>query len=209
MIDPVTLAAFVPIALALNLTPGPDMAFCVAQGMGRGARAGWAASAGVALGCMVHVTVAGMGLGAFLAAHPAAFDAIRWAGVAYLLWLAWRAFAAPAAAMPAGRQAGRALLQGFATNLLNPKIILFVLAFLPQFTDPARPLLPQFLILGAVIALGGLVVNGVAGAMAGRLGREIAGTAGGTARGGAGRWIARLSGTIFAGLALRLAFLAR
>ena len=88
MIDPVTLAAFVPIALALNLTPGPDMAFCVAQGMGRGARAGWAASAGVALGCMVHVTVAGMGLGAFLAAHPAAFDAIRWAGVAYLLGLA-------------------------------------------------------------------------------------------------------------------------
>lgn len=202
MIDPILLMAFVPAALALNLTPGADMMFCFAQGIRGGARPALAASAGITLGCMVHVVVAGMGLGAVMAAHPAAFDAIRWAGVAYLVWLAWRALRhrPGAEAMPLVRPA-RAFREGLVVNLSNPKVILFVLALLPQFTDPSLPLLPQFLILGLVLSLGGMVVNGAVGVFAGGIGRRLARSA------GASRWLGRLSAAIFGGLALRLALM--
>ncbi len=89
MIDTVTLLTFVPAALALNLTPGADMMFCLGQGLRGGPRAALAADAGIALGAMVHVSVAGLGLGALVTASPWLFDAIRWVGVAYLLWLAY------------------------------------------------------------------------------------------------------------------------
>lgn len=205
MIDPLTLLAYIPAALALNLTPGADMAFCLGQGLRGGGRAALAASSGVSAGVMVHVLLAALGLGALVDAHPAAFEAIRWAGVTYLLWLAWRALQAPGAAMAAPHKAarGRAFVQGFLTNLTNPKVILFVLAFVPQFTDPTRPLLPQFLILGGIIALGGLIVNAAVGAAAGSFGPRLAGSA------RAGRMLNRLSGAIFAGLALRLALMER
>jgi len=102
-VDAVTLLAFVPAALALNLTPGADMMFCVGQGLKSGPRAAVAADLGIALGGMVHVALAGLGLGALVAAHPGLFDLIRWIGVAYLLWLALQALrsgALPAAAPP-------------------------------------------------------------------------------------------------------------
>lgn len=202
MIDPVILLAFVPAALALNLTPGADMMFCFGSGLKAGPSAGIAASAGVALGCMVHVTVAGAGLGAMVAASPVAFEVIRWLGVGYLVWLAVKVIR-HAGEMPA--QTGgagaveTALRRGFVVNLTNPKVILFVLAFVPQFIDPARAILPQFLILGGVISLGGFVVNGVVGAGAGGLGRGMARAE------GVKRWLDRVTGAIFAGLALRLA----
>jgi threonine/homoserine/homoserine lactone efflux protein len=201
MIDPVILLAFVPAALALNLTPGADMMFCFGSGLKAGPRAGIAASAGVALGCMVHVTVAGAGLGAVVAASPVAFEVIRWLGVAYLLWLAVKVIR-HAGEMPAAASAGAvgtAFRRGFVVNLTNPKVILFVLAFVPQFVDPLRPILPQFLILGGVISLGGFVVNGAVGAGAGGLGRRMARAE------GVKRWLDRVTGAIFAGLALRLA----
>ncbi|SDF29545.1 LysE family translocator [Limimaricola pyoseonensis] len=200
MIDPLTLLAFVPAALALNLTPGADMMFCLGQGLRGGPRAALAADAGIALAILGHVTLAGLGLGAAVAALPWLFDAIRWAGVAYLLWLAVAALraGAPAADLPAVRPA-RAFRQGLVVNLTNPKVILFVLAFLPQFTDPARPLLAQFLALGAVLALGGLVVNGAVGVFAGGVGRRLAGSA------RFQRWLGWVSASIFAGLAARLA----
>ena len=88
MIDPLTLLAFIPAALALNLTPGADMVFCLGQGLKSGPRAAISASAGISAGSMVHVTLAGLGLGAAVAAAPWMFDVIRWVGVAYLLWLA-------------------------------------------------------------------------------------------------------------------------
>ncbi|AVO38371.1 LysE family translocator [Pukyongiella litopenaei] len=203
MIDPAVLIAFVPAALALNLTPGADMMFCLGLGLRAGPRAAWAASAGIAAGGVVHVTLAGLGLGAAVAALPWAFDAIRWIGVAYLLWLAWLAVRRGTGGAPAGarmRVAG-AFRTGLAVNLTNPKVILFVLAFVPQFVDPAAgPILGQFLIFGAVLALGGFVINGQVGVFAGGAGRRLA---------EGGRWLGYVSGGIFAALALRLAFLER
>ena len=79
-IDPLTLLAFVPAALALNLTPGADMMFCLGQGLRGGPKAALAADAGIALGAMIHVLIAGLGLGALVATSPWLFDAIRWAG---------------------------------------------------------------------------------------------------------------------------------
>lgn len=205
-VDPLTLLAFIPAGLALNLTPGADMMFCLGQGLRSGRRAAMAANFGIALGGMVHVTLAALGLGALVAAHPTAFEAIRWLGVAYLLWLAIAAlrsppFAADAAVAPA--PAGRVFLQALMVNLLNPKVILFILAFLPQFVDPSRPVLPQFLTLGLVFSAGGLLVNGAVGLFAGSIGQRLARSA------SLARWLSRISATIFGALALRLALLPR
>ncbi|QYK43657.1 MAG: LysE family translocator [Paracoccaceae bacterium] len=204
MVEPATLLLFIPAALALNLTPGADMMFCLGQGLRGGPRAALAADAGIATGCIVHVTVAGAGLGAAVAAMPWLFEAIRWLGVAYLLWLALAALrAAPAAGCGMTIRPGRAFRQGFLVNLLNPKVILFVLAFVPQFVDPARPILPQFLIFGTVMGIGGLIVNGAVGVFAGGIGARMTGSP------GLARWLGRTTAMIFAGLAARLAFMSR
>lgn len=207
MIDPLVLLAYVPAALALNLTPGADMMFCLGQGLRSGPRAAVAASAGISTGAMVHVALAGLGLGAAVAAVPWLFDAIRWVGVAYLSWLAWEAVrhadAAPPASAP-GIRASRAFRTGFVVNLTNPKVILFVLAFVPQFVDPAAgPILGQFLVFGSVLALGGFVVNAAVGLFAGGAGRRLTGSP------AARRWTGRISGGIFALLAVRLALMER
>jgi threonine/homoserine/homoserine lactone efflux protein len=203
MVDPLTLLAFVPAALALNLTPGADMMFCLGQGLRSGPRAALAASAGISTGGMVHVALAGLGLGALVATLPWAFDAIRWAGVGYLLWLAWGALrdtGGQGAGRPAMRP-GRAFRTGFVVNLTNPKVILFVLAFVPQFVSPqAGSVLGQFLVFGAVLALGGLLINGAVGVFAGGIGRRLA-------RGG--RVLGYVTGGIYAALAVRLALLER
>ena len=199
MVDVLSLAAFVPAALALNLTPGADMMFCLGQGLRSGPRAALAASAGVSTGGMVHVALAGLGLGALVAAAPWAFDVIRWIGVAYLLYLAWCALRQNAPQGPSGRQMsiGRAFGAGFAVNLSNPKVILFVLAFVPQFVEPqAGSVLGQFLIFGAILGLGGFVVNGAVGVFASGLGQRLAGS---------GRVLGWISSGIFVGLAARLA----
>lgn len=204
-VDPWVLLAFVPAGLALNLTPGADMMFTLAQGLKGGPRAGMAANAGIAVGGMVHTVVAGLGLGALVAAHPVAFDVIRWAGVAYLLWLAVQSLRAGpvAAGHVAMRSLGRVFLDGLMVNLLNPKVILFILAFLPQFVDPSRAVLPQFLVLGLVFSLGGFVVNGVVAVFAGGAGQRLAGSA------VFARWLGRVGAVIFAGLAVRLALMSR
>ncbi|MGR3757320.1 MAG: LysE family translocator [Tranquillimonas sp.] len=205
-VDLLTLAAFVPAALALNLTPGADMMFCLAQGLRGGPRAALAADAGIAVGVLVHVLVAGLGLSAAVAAAPWLLEAIRWIGIGYLLWLARQALRAraPAAAGPVGpARPARAFRDGLAVNLTNPKVILFVLAFLPQFVDPARAVLPQFLVLGAILALGGLLANGAVGLGAGRLGRRLARSP------GLGRLLGRITAAIYAGLALRLVLMQR
>lgn len=195
-----TLLAFVPAALALNLTPGADMMFCLGQGMRFGPRASVAASAGISLGGMVHVTLAGMGLGAVIAALPWAFDVIRWIGVAYLLWLAVQALRGGRAervqAVPPSAFRGALVV-----SLTNPKVILFVLAFIPQFVVPeAGPVLMQFLVFGAVLSLGGFFINAGVGIFASGIGRRLT-------RGGAAlRWI---TSGIFVALAARLAVLER
>ncbi len=204
MIDPVLLLAFVPAALALNLTPGADMMFCLAQGLRGGPLPALAASAGISLGGMVHVTLAGLGLGAMVAQFPWLFGAIRWVGAVYLLWLAYRTLTTPISAgdLPAARPSalsmGRALRDGMIVNLSNPKVILFILAFVPQFVTTSAPVLPQFLIFGAVLAMGGFFINGLVGIFAGGIGRLF------LTNPRAERGLRTLSATVFGALALRI-----
>ncbi|SMX37748.1 LysE family translocator [Maliponia aquimaris] len=200
IVDPVMLLAFVPASLALNVTPGPDMMFCLAQGLRGGPRCGWAASAGVTVSGMVHVLLAGLGLGALVAALPGAFDVIRWGGAAYLAWIAWKTLRTPLAGVEAAPLSlARAARQGFVVNMTNPKFILFVLAFVPQFVNPAGHVLAQFLVFGAIMGGGGLVVNGLVGQFAGRLRRHLKG---GTRT---ERGLRYVCAALFGGLALRLA----
>lgn len=205
-VEPLTLLAFIPAALALNLTPGADMMFCLGQGLKSGRRSAMAANFGIAAGGMVHTLLAALGLGALVAAHPAAFEAIRWLGVGYLLWLAVSALRSPPGALqPTGETfpVGKIFLQALMVNLMNPKVILFILAFLPQFVDPSRPIFPQFITLGLVFSLGGLIVNGTVGFFAGSIGQHIARSA------SLAKWLSRISATIFGALALRLALMPR
>ena len=199
MIEPALLLAFIPAALALNLTPGADMMFCLAQGLRGGPRPAIAASAGISTGSMVHVLLAGLGLGALVSAFPWLFGAIRWVGAAYLLWLAWRTITSPIAAedLPPARPS-RAFRDGVVVNLSNPKVILFILAFVPHFITPEAPVLPQFLILGSILAIGGFVINGLVGVFAGGIGRRL------LANPRAERGLRYASATIFAGLAARI-----
>jgi threonine/homoserine/homoserine lactone efflux protein len=127
------------------------------------------------------------------------FGAIRWVGAGYLAWLAWRTFRTPivVAEAPPARTA-RAFRDGLIVNLSNPKVILFILALLPQFVDPARPVLPQFLACGAVIATGGFVVNALVGTFSGRLGRRL------LRNPRAERGLRLTTGSIFAALAARI-----
>lgn len=205
IVEPAVLLAFATAGLALNLTPGADMMFTLGQGLRAGRRAAMAANAGIAVGGLVQTLVAALGLGALVAAHPLAFDAIRWAGVAYLLVLAVQALrAGPVSGREVAVQGtGRVFVQAMLVNLLNPKVVLFILALLPQFIDHARPVLAQFMVLGLVFATGGFVVNGLVGFFAGSIGQRLARSA------RLARWLGRASAVIFAGLAVRLALMQR
>ncbi|WP_299295246.1 LysE family translocator [uncultured Tateyamaria sp.] len=201
MVDPVMLLAFVPAGLALNLTPGADMAFCLGQGLRSGPRAAIAASGGIALGAFVHTLLAGLGLGALVATVPLAFEVIRWVGVAYLVWLAVQTLRHRAVTDAPPVSAAWAFRTGLFVNLTNPKVILFVLAFVPQFVVPqAGSVLGQFLIFGAMLSLGGFVINGLVGVFASGLGQRLA-------RGS--RVLDWITATVFVGLAARLAILER
>jgi threonine/homoserine/homoserine lactone efflux protein len=158
------LMLFALAALLLVLTPGPNMVYCVSRSLTQGPRAGLLSLAGVLAGFGVHLLAASLGLTALLAAVPMAFDAIRIAGAAYLLWLAWQAVkpggTAPFEARDLPHDTPRKLfLMGFMTNLLNPKVAMFYLSFFPQFLHPERgQWLLQSLSLGAVqITISGLV----------------------------------------------------
>ena len=196
-LDPATVVSFLGAGILLNLTPGADVMFASASGLAGGPRSGIAAALGVALGGVFHTCLAAAGLAALLAASPLAFEALRYLGAAYLLYLAvqaWRAGVARARSGPAGR--GRALRRGFVTNVLNPKVSLFVLAFLPQFTSPeAGPVWLQILALGLLFSATGFVVTAGYGVLAG-----VAGRAPGR---GAG-WLNKLAALVFCGLAARL-----
>lgn len=152
------LALFAATVFVLNATPGVDMAYMVASTLRGGWRQGVAAALGVAAGCVVHTLAAAFGLAALLAASAEAFALLKYAGAAYLLYVAWgmaRAGLAPATAaagdvVAAPGSLWRTARQGFFTNALNPKVALFFLALLPQFIDAAAPdKTLAFLFLGA------------------------------------------------------------
>ncbi|MEW9919727.1 LysE family translocator [Marimonas sp. MJW-29] len=175
MIDPLLYLAFLPAALALVLTPGPDMLFAMAQGLRGGRMPAIAAAAGISVGAFTNAALAGLGMGALVAAAPWLFGVIRWVGVAYLVWLAIKTLRNPLIGEH-GRSVrpSRAFRDGLVVNLSNPSVILFILAFIPQFVDPAQPILPQFLIYGGTIAALGFVVKSLVGISAGGLGRRLA-----------------------------------
>jgi threonine/homoserine/homoserine lactone efflux protein len=144
------LALFALTVLVLNATPGVDMAFTLVSTLRGGMRGGLAAAAGVSTGCVVHALAATFGLAALMVASSAAFNLVKWAGAAYLLWLAvgmlrtgLRAApavaGAPAATGSAPQPPWAVFRQGFMTNVLNPKVALFFLALLPQFIDGDAP----------------------------------------------------------------------
>jgi threonine/homoserine/homoserine lactone efflux protein len=208
IVDPAQLWLFIPAALALNLTPGADMMFCIGQGARHGPGAGVAAACGIAVGGLVHVALAAAGLAAFLAANPAMFEAVRWGGVLYLLWLAVGALRGPAPT-PEGVRIGprgglRAFREAIMVSVLNPKVAVFILALLPQFVDPSRgsPGV-QFAVLGLIFSAGGLTLNGLIGAFAGGARRKLAAGAGAPRIARVLRWGTAL---LFTGLAARLAF---
>lgn len=180
LIPPHELALFFTAGIALNLTPGADVMFATACGLSGGPRTGAAAGLGVGLGGLWHVSLASLGLGALVLAWPAALLALKWLGAAYLLWLAWTSWQAGPSNLPgvAAITPARAALRGFTVNAMNPKVALFVLAFLPQFTDPARGSVTlQIAILGAFFTLTGTIITATYGAAAGllraRLGRHL------------------------------------
>jgi len=198
--DPLVIGAFMAAAVVLYLTPGADMMFTLASGIAGGPRAGLAAAVGISTGVMVHVIVAAAGLAVLLVTHPAAYTAIRLIGAAYLLYLAWTSWHAKGGlSAQVGRgNVWRAFRRGFLTNILNPKVALFVLALLPQFTVPAiGPVWHQIIILGAFLAMGGVVTDGAYGVFAGLLAKRLT---------RASNAMNKVSAVLFGGLAARLIF---
>lgn len=161
------LPLFALTIFILNATPGVDLAFALVSTLKGGMKAGLAAALGINAGCVVHTLAAAFGLAALMATSAAAFAVVKWAGAAYLLWLAigmLRAGLSPeasaTAAGPAAADASAWLLfrQGFLTNVLNPKVALFFLALLPQFIDADAPnKTAAFLLLGAWFIVQGFV----------------------------------------------------
>jgi threonine/homoserine/homoserine lactone efflux protein len=204
MFDAHALLLFEVAGLVLNLTPGPDLLYITARSLGQGWRAGAASSFGIGAGCLVHTAAAALGISVLLQALPLAYDALRLAGAAYLVFLGVQALrqrpaAAPIAALPPV-SSSKVFWQGFVTNVLNPKVALFFLAFLPQFADPARGAFAlQVLVLGLIFIGNGLwiclLVARSAAAMADWAQR----------RAGAMSWIQRGSGALLVGLGLHLA----
>ena len=203
---------FAAAVLVLNATPGVDLLLTVSRTLSGGARAGFAAALGINAGCVLHALAAAFGLAALLAVHPQAFVAIQWAGAAYLAWLgigllrqAWRsapdtAAIATTASRPSrpSRPLWAEFRTGLVTNVLNPKVALFFLAFLPQFVPAGSAhktvsflLLGGWFVLQSLLFLCGLVL------LAARLARWQ--TAGRTRR-----WLGGLGGLLFIALALRL-----
>jgi len=201
------VAWFALAALVLVLTPGPNMIYCVSRSLAQGPRAGLVSLGGVLLGFLAHLLAATLGLTALLMAVPLAFDALRIAGAAYLLWLAWEALRPGGStpfqprALPADSTA-RLFRMGLLTNLLNPKVAIFYLSFFPQFLHPERGTVAwQALQLGAVQILTSGAVNALLVLGAGRISRFLAQSRGWLR---AQRW---LMGTVLGLLAGRIALL--
>lgn len=203
-INATDLLIFLTAALTLNLTPGNDMMYVLGQSIKGGARSGVAASFGIATGSLIHLVLVALGIAVVLTQYPAIFDAIRWAGAAYLVWIAYKTLTTPVGNLHAeGRQRSlfAAWRDGVLVNVFNPKTIIFMFAFLPPFIRPENgtPLV-QLFILGMIFNIGGTAINCLVAAFAGKIGEKLAQS----------RTIARafsvLSASLFLILAARMAF---
>jgi threonine/homoserine/homoserine lactone efflux protein len=204
---------FILSGLLLNITPGPDTAYIIGRSIQFGWRGGAAAAAGICVGCLVHVFGAAIGLSALLMASSAAFAVLKWAGAAYLLFtgvqmLLSRSRPLAEAAASGNGSAGnetslaRVFWQGALTNVLNPKVALFFLAFLPQFVaaESAHKTL-AFLVLGLIFITSGTLWCFCIAAFAARAAGRIRQSAGALA------WINRSLGGLFVYLGIRVAML--
>jgi threonine/homoserine/homoserine lactone efflux protein len=205
MLTPAEVGWFALTALLLVLTPGPNMIYCVSRALSQGPAAGMISLAGVLLGFVAHLAAATLGLTAVLAAVPLAFDALRIAGAAYLLWLGWEALRPGGGSPFVARQLpvdrpGRLFRMGLLTNLLNPKVAIFYLSFFPQFLHPERgSVLVQSVQLGAVQIVVSGTVNALLVLGAARIAVFLANSRG---------WLSAqryLMGTVLGALAVRMA----
>jgi threonine/homoserine/homoserine lactone efflux protein len=205
-IDQHLLVLFTVTTVIAMITPGPDMLFVLGCGVRGGPRAGLLATAGVATSEAVHVAVAAAGLAALFTAVPVAFTVVRIVGAAYLIYLGVQIIRqrkdGPGEVPEVGRgiSGRRAFLSGMFTNLLNPKMVTFTIAFLPQFINPdLGQVWAQFVILGAILIALEFVVDGTVGLLAGRIGGWL------RRRPAARRRVDVTTGSIFIGLGVRLA----
>lgn len=166
MPDLSTLIVFATACLVLTATPGPDMLLIASRSATQGRSSGFLTYAGIAAGSYCHALAAGLGLSQLFLAVPVAYEVVRWAGAAYLLYLAWKAFKSPATSFSIDKTISktahrRIFIEGLLTNILNPKMALFMLALFPQFLHmEAGPILVQVLVLATVLNVTGLIVNG-------------------------------------------------
>lgn len=204
MIPADILLLFVAASAALAVAPGPDNLYVLTQAAIHGRRAGILVTLGLCSGLLVHIAAVALGVAAIVRASAPAFAVLKALGAAYLLYLAWQAFRAGTAQLQAGSSAPQRpqalYLRGILMNVSNPKVAVFFLAFLPQFTDPARgAMAAQIVVLGIAFMLTALIIfSGIAWA-ADRLGGWLMRSK------QAQSAINRLAGVIFVLLALRLA----
>lgn len=195
---------FIGVASALAVVPGPDNIFVLTQSAVHGRSAGLIVTLGIALGLFVHTTAVALGVAVIFQTSQYAFTALKYAGAAYLLYLAWQAFTASKSKFEGDRSksetASKQFLRGFTLCIANPKITIFFLAFLPQFVVPENgAIVAQFYQLGALMVCVTLVVFGAVVIAAGSLGVWIKGSP------KTRIWLNRISGLVFVSLAYKLA----
>ena len=209
MPDTNALLLFLAAGWILNLTPGPDVLCIVSHSLRGGVRAGLVAGLGVTAGCGVHVAAAALGVGTLLATSATAFGVVKWLGAGYLFWIGLRALLAPrppesAEVAPAVGSTPAADLpsvfrRGFWTNVLNPKVVVFFLAFIPQFIAPDAPDKGLvFLALGTLFVVNSIPVNAGWAVAAAWLARRAA------VRRGM-HWLDKAAGVLFIGFGVKLA----
>ena len=203
-----TWLAFFAASWAISISPGAGAVAAMTAGMQHGFARGYFLTFGLVLGLWSQLLLVGAGLGALIVASSTAFALVKWLGVAYLLWIGVAQWRAPAIGLQA--QAGGAdlvsrrsiVMRGWVLNTLNPKGTLFMLAVVPQFLNPAQPLLPQYLIIAATLAFTDLVINAGYTAFASRALAALR-----TPR--QMRWVNRVFGGLFIALATMLATVKR
>ncbi|WP_086820129.1 LysE family translocator [Allokutzneria sp. NRRL B-24872] len=201
--DGTTMATYVAACFALVLVPGPAQALVLVRTANGGRRAGVLTTLGLSVGTLVHTAAAAIGLSALLAGSAVAFSVLKYLGAAYLVHLAWRAWqdgSRPLAAAPPEPPGSKVFTSAVLAGVLNPKTALFFLAFLPQFVHPERGwVVLQFLVLGLVLAVVGVLTDCVlsvaAGALTARLNRNHR----------FHQWRQRVTATVFLALGVRLA----
>jgi len=199
-----TAIAFFGVSVLLGITPGPDNIFVLVQSATHGKRAGMLVVLGLCTGLVVHTTAVALGLAAVFAASETAFVVLKMVGAAYLAYLAWGAFRAPASsggdAQAPSLQPRQLYVRGIVMNLTNPKVVFFFLAFLPQFVDAGQGAIAwQLGQLGCIFILATLLTFGAVSYFAATLGERLRGSA------RAQVWMNRMAGAVFAGLAVKLA----